>query len=314
MAEKQLNVEYIYILGRGHNGSTVFNLLLGNHPDIESVGEFSSGFQRGIEEKCSCGSNFHECKLWSQVLTNLNKNPDWIGVNDYSNMLNYLDQFYRLPQVFTGLFLPEWVYNQYIPMSRLLFKEVTKVSNTTSLVDSSKELSRATFLISNFPEKTRIIYLVRDGRAMIWSFLKRFKMSGHIKIMGKRRKMRAEIFVVLYTILSLVFSQIHTAILKFQHPDKILTVKFENLYNNPAEEFDRIGSFVGKDFSNIAAKIKSGGKFSIGHNIGGNSMRYSKEGTFVFKPDDSWKEQLPSFYIRLYRWLGYIHARPNSYK
>ena len=35
----------VYIVGRGHTGSTALYLMLGNHPDIFSVGEISMGLR-----------------------------------------------------------------------------------------------------------------------------------------------------------------------------------------------------------------------------------------------------------------------------
>lgn len=314
MANEHLTTDYIYILGRGHNGSTVFNLLLDNHPEIESLGEFSSGFQRCKTETCSCGSNLQECKLWSRVFSNLDGNSDWIGVDNYSSMLKYLDKFYRLPQVITSRFLPKWVENDYLPSTRLLFKEIANVSNASCIVDSSKELSRGTFFVSKFPENTKILYLVRDGRAMIWSFLRRFKKSGRIKLFGKHRKVRSEILLVLHIIFSLTVSQVHAGILKLFYPANIITVKFEDLSKNTDSELKRVGRFLGKDLSHIAKGIKNGEEFKIGHNIGGNFMRHQEKGTFVFKQNDSWREHLPECYAKLYTWLGFIHARSNNYR
>ncbi|MCG2587058.1 sulfotransferase [Rhodohalobacter sulfatireducens] len=314
MANEHLTTDYIYILGRGHNGSTVFNLLLGNHPDIESLGEFSSGFQRFQTETCSCGSKLQECKLWSRVFSNLDGNPNWIGADNYSSMLKYLDKFHRLPQVITRHFLPKWVENDYLPSTRLLFKEIAIASNASCIVDSSKELSRGTFFVSKFPENTKIVYLVRDGRAMIWSFLRRFRWSGRIKLFGKRRKIRSEILLVLHIIFSLTVSQVHAGILKFFHPGNIITVKFEDLSENTESEFERIGRFLEKDFSKITDRIISGNELEIGHNIGGNNMRHSQKGTFVFKHDDSWREHFPVYYSKLYLWFGFIHARLNGYR
>jgi len=61
-----MNTQIVYIMGRGHSGSTVLDLLLGNSPDIESVGELVSGMGR-YDEQCSCGSPFGNCMYWQAV-------------------------------------------------------------------------------------------------------------------------------------------------------------------------------------------------------------------------------------------------------
>ena len=56
---------YLYVMGRGHSGSTILGILLGGGAAIASVGEVVSGLGRYAlgTEICSCGSPMHECSF-----------------------------------------------------------------------------------------------------------------------------------------------------------------------------------------------------------------------------------------------------------
>lgn len=57
---------WLYIAGRGHSGSTMFDAMLGNADQIESVGELVSGMGR-YKGVCSCGKLFLDCPFWVDV-------------------------------------------------------------------------------------------------------------------------------------------------------------------------------------------------------------------------------------------------------
>ena len=58
---------YIYITGRGHSGSTILDILLGNSSQIASVGELLAGLSRADQGACSCGATMSDCGFWREV-------------------------------------------------------------------------------------------------------------------------------------------------------------------------------------------------------------------------------------------------------
>ena len=58
---------YLYIMGRGHSGSTILDILLGNSTRIESVGELLSGLSRADHQMCSCGVMVPDCATRASV-------------------------------------------------------------------------------------------------------------------------------------------------------------------------------------------------------------------------------------------------------
>ena len=58
---------YLYIAGRGHSGSTILDILLGNSGAIESVGELVSDIGKETGGQCSCGLAINDCPYWQAV-------------------------------------------------------------------------------------------------------------------------------------------------------------------------------------------------------------------------------------------------------
>ena len=60
--------KYLYIVGRGYSGSTIFSLLLGQSSAVENEGEIVFGFRPGFEERrCVQRDLFNDCHFWSEV-------------------------------------------------------------------------------------------------------------------------------------------------------------------------------------------------------------------------------------------------------
>ena len=59
---------YLYVIGRGHSGSTILDILVGGSAAGESLGELTSGFKHyETGGHCACGSLVRECPFWAEV-------------------------------------------------------------------------------------------------------------------------------------------------------------------------------------------------------------------------------------------------------
>ena len=107
------SITVVYIMGRGHSGSTVLDLILGNHDDIIGVGELTSGFGfRESIETCACGESIQQCNFWKGIREDLLLRYPDTSMQEYSQMMNYIVRFYRLPQLVLHIGLPKWLDNK----------------------------------------------------------------------------------------------------------------------------------------------------------------------------------------------------------
>jgi len=58
-------VKTVFILGSGHCGATLLDLLLDSHSQMCGIGEFHAGRATSI---CTCGKPAPECEVWKAVM------------------------------------------------------------------------------------------------------------------------------------------------------------------------------------------------------------------------------------------------------
>jgi hypothetical protein len=59
--------QIVYIAGAGHSGTTLLDLLLGNHPGIAAVGELNRLSLTPATRRCACGELVVACPYWTHV-------------------------------------------------------------------------------------------------------------------------------------------------------------------------------------------------------------------------------------------------------
>jgi hypothetical protein len=57
----------VAVASAGHSGSTLLDLLLGNHPQVSSAGEMNRLTLHAADRVCACGSTVTACDYWNRV-------------------------------------------------------------------------------------------------------------------------------------------------------------------------------------------------------------------------------------------------------
>lgn len=163
------------------------------------------------------------------------------------------------------------------------------------IVDSSKEITRALFLL-RFVSKARIIHLVRHPEKVLQSDYYRLKKGSGFKFLRMRftpgRWYGLFLFV---SAASWLVGNLLLEIVRWFGKDRFLRVRYEDLIASPIEELIRIERFLGVSLSDVKRKVEKEEAFDIGHNIGGNYMRMA--GSFVLDPKKASRSGLPKGYI-----------------
>lgn len=157
-----MRIPLIYILGVGHTGSTLLDLLLSNHSQIAGVGElkfFEFRLGRNTEprkkvsphrartrRRCTCQQQFDECEFWRPITSKLRQQ---FGSEFYQ--INSDDQ------------------EEFREKNETLFREIQNHSNKRFIVDNSKSPRRLARLISHPSLNVQVVHAVRDARAVAYS-------------------------------------------------------------------------------------------------------------------------------------------------
>lgn len=287
---------WVYIAGRGHSGSTVLDGMLGNAAAIESVGELVSGMGR-YEEKCSCGKTFRECPYWTRVRERFEElsGATWDDAVAASKGQAHLKRF---PKTLVATVNKQWV-RELVHYTRQIGEAVTTEEHEL-IVDSSKEITRALFLLRFLPG-AKIIHLLRHPSSILESDYYRLKGGTGFKFLRKRFIPKRWFGPFLFmSVLSWVLGNLLSDFVRLFGKERFLRVKYEHLVEAPQKEFDRMEQFLRVSLEEVKTRVKEGRTLTIGHNIGGNHMRFS--GEFVFDPKKSKRTGLPKRYYAMV-WL-----------
>lgn len=310
-------VEYLYICAPGHSGSTLLDLLLGSHSKIESLGEIAQLPKNiALNTDCSCGQPVLSCLLWSNVIQqvgnhlniNIPNNPYALNMG-FPKAVAVVDKTHQTSaylarrKILLGLWYlklrfnlelgPRWMQPLYKSLAHitLVYDTVKQIQNAELIVDSSKLYLQAVGMYKNYPDRTRIILLTRDGRGVYYSYLKR-GFSPKRSVQNWQN----------YYIRMLPLLDRHV------NPKHIIHVRYEDLVQDTKKELTKICDQSGLEFEEEMLNFAS----YTHHITNGNNMRFATSSSIII--DNTWCDQLSEKKLEYFerkagplnRKLGYI--------
>ena len=281
----------IYVLGYGRSGSTFLDVLLGNAPGIESVGELDLLHRDWDTRGCSCGAAYRDCEFWSDVDRRVQGALGPTSQLALERTLRRMEDLAVLPRLALG-----WISRRaryaYRDQLRAQWGAIAAVTDCETILDSSKSAreaaGRAVAMARVAELDVRAIHLVRDGRAVLWSV----RRGGNVRLgtgaAGREAALRAPALrAVLGWMLANAVALVSTALLP---RGRTLRVHYERLVAQPDEELARIGAFLGRDLAGVRKRVRDGDPFPVGHNTGGNRLR--QQGAVRLRPDHEWRSRV----------------------
>ena len=283
-------IRVAYIMGSGRSGSTILDCILGNHEQIESVGELCNLPQHGWlnGEYCGCGQPGNICPFWQAV------RYEWVrrtGVDDvegYIALQRKFGHFRRGPQLLRERIRPSGEFQAYAEQTYQLLAAIRTVSGKPIIVDSSKGPARAFALSLIKGIDLKLIHLVRDARAVAYSFKKAFEKN--LK-KGVQHDLRSR--PVWQTALFWMQYNLESEIVRSSTP-KVASIRlrYEDLTADPENTLSRIGDFLDIGLKELAQKVASGKYLKVEHTIAGNRLRMA--GKIRLLIDMEWRNKLTS--------------------
>lgn len=290
---------FIYIVGRGHSGSTMLEILLNRNSKIAAMGEIDMlGLQIYRKEQtrwigtCSCKSRPENCVIWSKVLSSIKlkhsadiiKSPFCWRISDVTTEEEYGFRrpiawiTYKLHRIIrTFLYTPKKTYNS--PFSRLYLRwilnrdEVARayahVCGVEAVVDASKDPLQMRDIVAHSELPLKIIYLTRDVRGLAWSAVKK-KRHNVIREAREWKKLNSRIIKLLEGVPKSMWHQ----------------VRYEDLCSSPSDTLNDIYKFIGLG-NNLHTPAE---EFEKRHTIAGNQTRFRPLNKI--KEDLAWQENL----------------------
>lgn len=269
----------VYVMGRGHSGSTVLDALLGNAGDAVGVGELVAGMLR-YTELCSCGRSIEECAFWEEVRRRL-ESESGIPWSEAARRIQAQAHLRRFPATLTGSAESADV-RELDAANRAIMVAISGVAGVDVIVDSSKELTRALFLAKHDPE-ARIVHLVRSPHAVLASLAHRIDTGRGFSFLRRRYRARAlqPLFMTMAAAGWMIGNVLGELVARIA-PGRVLRVRYEDLCEHTGETLRQIGEFADLDLSRVVTAVESGSRLALGHKLAGNQML--REGSFKFEP------------------------------
>lgn len=304
--EKPLTI--IYIMGYGRSGSTLLDIILGSHPQIQSVGALNVFYDWILHERpCACSETLLHCPFWKEIVNDVTSTLSKARLREYSNFLQRVQARKYLSHLLEET-VPRDLIEAYQELVIPLFKAIQHHSGVSLIVDSSKSarlaVGRVYALRKYTPFNVRAIHLVRDGRGVMWSSRK-----------GSGDPTRGSLWTppCVRTLRALwgwrTTNTLCHKVTAFLEPESVLFLRYEDLMAQPVKAIRRIGTFLEQNMEPIVRRLIKQEPFTVGHNIGGNRLRFHS--SLRIQPDNSWRQKLSPFYQRIF-WL-YARSLASQY-
>ncbi len=318
-------INYAYILAASHSGSTLLAMLLNAHPGVTTVGEFAAG---GCRERngylCSCGQPIGECSFWRNVETAMHRRGADFDVCGFGMRLEKdcprwvrrllrLEHRGRTVEMIRDRLLdlsPAWRsrFAEVMRQSELLARVILRMTGATILVDSSKLAHRLKYMLRMPCFRTKVIHLVRDGRAVALSYMDQdqyadatdpaMRRGGRgltAPITAPKMPMRRAADEWLRCIRSAEHALAHVS------SSDWMRVRYENLCRRPAETLAEVFTFLGVDPALAKLDFRK-----VEHHVLGNGMRLDKSATIFL--DERWQKILHAVDLKMF---DHIAGRMN---
>lgn len=259
-----------YVVGSSHSGSTLVALLADQHADIASVGEVSvkraiRWERRAGTQPCSCGMTIDDCPFWQALFDDVTATGIPFSVErwrtDYRFEHPWLDALLTRETSFTALRRVRRLAMRTLPVLRprsaridrtnlAFIRAVLQRRGASVFLDTSKLLTRLTYLVDVPGLEIRVVRLARDARGFAASAKRRGESAARAATVWRNDQMAIEAFVS-------------------EHPGlRTHLLRYEDLCARPVETLRRLWAFCGVRNLEPRTAIEASD-----HHVLGNRMR-----------------------------------------
>jgi hypothetical protein len=298
-------VKVVFVAGYGRSGSTLFSIALGSHPQIVGAGELTELSRHAWTDNthCSCGEPLRSCQFWGPVVQSWMPDDLPTTLESYRRRQVHFENLLVMRVMDLG-FGRKTEFAKYLDDTAGVFDSIVRHSGKRIIIDSSKLPSRANALARIGRFELYVVHLVRDGRGVAWSLMKRYKRD--VKA-GLQRELLPK--SPLRTGLRWII--VNLASERLRHivgPDRYIRVRYEDFVSDPASTLKQVGEMIGCDFREVSQQLQSGLPVNPHHQMAGSRLRMSA--SIKMEKDEAWKSQMPASKRRLFeRMFGWFLAR-----
>ncbi|RFU39904.1 sulfotransferase family protein [Actinomadura logoneensis] len=283
-------MKVLYITGWCRSGSTVLGNVLAEAPGVVHVGELRFLWRNGVlgtgsNARCGCGLNHRECPVWSRVLEAVR--PDGVSLERHAAQVVAWQDTNRTRHTWRTLRTSArdaardgqrgGQRDGWPATLAATYRAIAEVCDAHTVVDSSKYASDAALLSAMPGIDASYVHLIRDPRAVAWSWLQPKDYT------GRRSALDSTLNWAGFNLAAEAVGRAHRA--------DALHLRYEDLVRSPRAAVGDILRLIGHPGPNPVAAdgtVELGGN----HTVTGNPNRFGR-GRTVIREDRRWHTGLP---------------------
>jgi hypothetical protein len=284
----------LYIGGLGRSGSTLIERLIGQLPGVCAVGELVHLWERGLtnDERCGCGEPFRQCPFWQQVGKAAFGGWDEVDVSRVAALRSRVDRNRFIPALARRHVRPKMrqLLTEYPSYYARLYAAITDVSGCDLVVDSSKHPSLAHCLRWQPDVDLRVLHLVRDPRAVAYSWSRQVlrpdtdRQSYMTRYSPATTARQWDVQNAAFQLLA------RTGV-------PTMRLRYEDFTAEPELTLHRVADFAGLPSRDSYPFLTADGPswrahLSGSHSVSGNPMRFTT-GQIPIRADEKWRTSMP---------------------
>jgi Sulfotransferase family len=281
-------VKVLFIMGWTRSGSTILDNLLGEIDGFFSTGELHYLWKRGLLEGrlCSCGAPVFECEVWAPVLRRAYDGavPEASDVIKWQNKAVRVRHTWRLLRQEKGP--TGWApLDSYVPVAAALYRAIGEVTGCSVIIDSSKRPSDAAVLPLLPGVDPYFIHLVRDPRAVAYSWQRQKKELDRARPEDPEEMPR---YGASYSTLGWDELNIAAeAVRRHTDSERSALIRYEDFVANPRSVLVRVTNMVGERRTILPLLDDETALLKKNHAVAGNPSRF-KTGNVRLRADTTW--------------------------
>ena len=285
----------LYIAGWGRSGSTFLSAMLGEVDGVFAAGEVRSVWERGQRQRrlCGCGLPVPDCPVWSRVIPYAAADADAMTADEVSE--------FQLHRLRTRHYLWKWARAmvrarpdrptvRYVNAWVRLYEGLGRETGVPVVLDSSKYPLDAHLLATVGHVDLRVVHLVRDPRAVAYSWTRRKALRDTAA--GQEEYLRRFSPLASSVIWSIWNTVVETVLRRDLGSDKVLRLRYDDLVARPEASLAAILALAGVDAP--PPPVEDGTVHLDGnHMVSGNPSRFTG-GDVRIRNDDEWQAKMGS--------------------
>jgi hypothetical protein len=278
-------VKVLFVIGKGRSGSTLLDNLLGEVEGLFSTGELWRIWDWGVlaGDDCGCGRPVVECDVWRPILDATDSIADAVT---NARRIRELLSWRRIPANLANRSDDSLLRSVSETRGRL-YETIAERTGAQVIVDSSKMPGDPALLGAVPGIEPYVLHLVRDPRAVAFSWRRKKEFSGRRGVAAMPR------YGWIYSGVSWVARNALAEIVRRRTPEsRRQTLRYEDLATDPAGSIRRILGMMGMADTPLDFLEGRTARLHPNHTVAGNPSRM-RTGPIELRRDDEWREAVP---------------------